>query len=111
MIKYYSKKLFFRPIYNNFKRTILFKKAMTDDIDIKENENSNTLVKNSSMSFKIYTKTGDKGQTSLLGGIRINKHDQIFDLLGDIDELNSYLGLVLYFFNFILFINLVLLLH
>lgn len=53
-----------------------------------------TLIKNSTMSFKIYTKTGDKGQTSLLGGTRVNKDNEIFDLLGDIDELNSYLGLV-----------------
>lgn len=71
-------------------------------------ENSNDindkLVKNSNMSFKIYTKTGDKGQTSLLGGIRVNKDNEIFDLLGDMDELNSYLGLVNYFL-FLIFIN------
>lgn len=47
-----------------------------------------------SKNYKIYTKTGDKGKTSLIGGIRKNKDDEIFFLLGDIDELNSYLGLV-----------------
>ena len=45
--------------------------------------------------FKIYTKTGDKGTTSLLGGKRCPKTDEIFSLLGDIDELNSYLGVVI----------------
>ena len=44
--------------------------------------------------MKIYTKTGDKGTTSLLGGKRCPKTDEIFSLLGDIDELNSYLGVV-----------------
>lgn len=45
--------------------------------------------------FKIYTKTGDKGTTSLIGGKRCPKTDEIFSLLGDIDELNSYLGVVI----------------
>jgi cob(I)alamin adenosyltransferase len=43
---------------------------------------------------KIYTKTGDKGQTSLIGGTRVFKsHDRIH-AYGTVDELNSYLGLV-----------------
>jgi hypothetical protein len=89
LIAYHSKRIS-KPIYNIIKRTLLFKKSMTENTN---NDNDN-LIKNSSMSFKIYTKTGDKGQTSLLGGIRVNKDNEIFDLLGDVDELNSYLGLV-----------------
>ena len=43
--------------------------------------------------MKIYTKTGDKGTTSLYDGNRIGKHEIIFDVLGQIDELSSRIGL------------------
>jgi cob(I)alamin adenosyltransferase len=44
--------------------------------------------------MKIYTKTGDKGKTSLIGGTRVFKsHDRI-EVYGTVDELNSYIGLV-----------------
>ncbi len=42
--------------------------------------------------MKIYTKTGDQGKTSLIGGVRIDKSDLALDVYGTIDELNSYLG-------------------
>ena len=42
--------------------------------------------------MKIYTKTGDKGSTSLLGGERISKADLLLDIYGTIDELNSFIG-------------------
>jgi cob(I)alamin adenosyltransferase len=45
-------------------------------------------------SMKIYTKTGDKGTTSLVGGTRVSKADLRIDTYGTVDELNSYLGLV-----------------
>lgn len=44
--------------------------------------------------MKIYTKTGDKGQTSLLGGKRLPKNHLRIDTYGTVDELNSFLGLV-----------------
>lgn len=44
--------------------------------------------------MKIYTKTGDKGQTSLYGGTRVSKHHIRIDSLGSVDELNSWLGLI-----------------
>jgi cob(I)alamin adenosyltransferase len=44
--------------------------------------------------MKIYTKTGDNGQTSLIGGTRVPKYDLRIECYGTIDELNSYIGLV-----------------
>ena len=41
---------------------------------------------------KIYTKTGDKGETSLLGGNRVPKFHPRVEAYGDIDELNSFIG-------------------
>lgn len=46
------------------------------------------------MAFKIYTKTGDKGETSLIGGTRVPKYDIRIEAYGTVDELNSYLGLI-----------------
>ncbi len=45
--------------------------------------------------MKIYTKTGDKGTTGLLGGKRIEKHSIRVESYGTIDELNAYIGLIL----------------
>lgn len=46
------------------------------------------------MSKKIYTKTGDKGTTSLLGGTKVSKDDWRLEAYGTIDELNSFVGLL-----------------
>jgi len=47
------------------------------------------------MSAKVYTKTGDKGTTGLIGGTRVSKSDVRIDAYGTVDELNSYIGLVI----------------
>ena len=44
------------------------------------------------MSAKLYTKTGDKGQTSLLGGKKVSKTDLRIEAYGNVDELNSFIG-------------------
>lgn len=46
------------------------------------------------MAQKIYTKTGDKGKTSLIGGTKIPKSDLRIETYGTIDELNSWIGFV-----------------
>lgn len=46
------------------------------------------------MAFKIYTKTGDKGKTGLIGGSRVSKADLSIEACGALDELNSHIGLV-----------------
>jgi cob(I)alamin adenosyltransferase len=44
--------------------------------------------------MKIYTKTGDKGETSLYDCSRVSKSCDLIDLIGDIDELNSFIGII-----------------
>jgi cob(I)alamin adenosyltransferase len=44
--------------------------------------------------MKIYTKTGDKGQTSLIGGVRVAKSNARIHAYGTVDELNSCIGVV-----------------
>jgi len=46
------------------------------------------------MTFKIYTKTGDQGQTSLIGGTRVPKHHIRIESYGTVDELNSWIGML-----------------
>src|ERR1700730_18270315 len=42
--------------------------------------------------LKIYTRTGDAGETSLFGGSRVAKNDARIEAYGTVDELNSFLG-------------------
>ncbi|MCB0575340.1 MAG: cob(I)yrinic acid a,c-diamide adenosyltransferase, partial [Saprospiraceae bacterium] len=44
------------------------------------------------MAFRIYTKTGDRGETALFGGRRVSKSHLRVDAYGTIDELNSFVG-------------------
>src|SRR5205085_12081909 len=45
------------------------------------------------LAMKIYTRTGDSGETSLFGGTRVGKDDPRVAAYGDVDELHAYLGL------------------
>ena len=51
------------------------------------------------MAQKIYTKTGDRGKTSLIGGTKVLKSDQRIEAYGTIDELNSWIGYIIDFIN------------
>lgn len=44
--------------------------------------------------MSIYTKTGDNGETSLFGGKRVHKCEELVEVYGSVDELNSWIGLV-----------------
>lgn len=44
--------------------------------------------------MKVYTKTGDKGETSLIGGTRVKKSHLRIEAYGTVDELNSFIGVV-----------------
>ena len=46
---------------------------------------------------KIYTRKGDLGKTSLLGGERYDKNSPYFQTIGDLDELNALLGVIIYY--------------
>lgn len=46
------------------------------------------------MAFRIYTKTGDAGETSLIGGARVPKNHIRIECYGTVDELNSWMGLL-----------------
>jgi len=46
------------------------------------------------MAIKIYTKTGDKGNTTLIGGTKVPKNDIRIETYGTVDELNSWIGLI-----------------
>ncbi len=44
--------------------------------------------------MKLYTKTGDYGQTGLIGGTRVSKNDVRIEAYGTVDELNTFIGLL-----------------
>jgi cob(I)alamin adenosyltransferase len=54
-------------------------------------------IHNNMTKMKIYTKTGDKGQTSLFTGQRVPKNDPFIEALGTVDECNSTIGVAISF--------------
>lgn len=46
------------------------------------------------MAFRIYTRTGDRGETGLFGGKRVSKDDIRIEAYGTVDELNAHIGMV-----------------
>lgn len=63
---------------------------MSDEQEKIKSKNCNTAVR----KMKIYTKQGDEGKTSLLGGERVWKDNQRIQAYGTVDELNAILGIV-----------------
>src|SRR5438876_4129091 len=53
---------------------------------------ANFLVCVYGICMKIYTKTGDRGDTRLFDGTKVRKHDDRVEAYGDVDELNSFIG-------------------
>lgn len=51
------------------------------------------------MAFKVYTKTGDKGSTALIGGTRVGKDHIRIEAYGTVDELNAQMGVVISYVN------------
>lgn len=66
---------------------------MENLLPLRSSECRSLSLKASSVALKIYTKTGDKGSTSLLGGTKVPKSHLRIEAYGTIDELNSHVGL------------------
>ncbi|CAL4139016.1 unnamed protein product [Meganyctiphanes norvegica] len=82
-----------RPIALSVSRFRLAEVARIN-YDKKSLSSIDILVRNSSnTSIKIYTRTGDRGDTSLFNGQRTNKNGAFITALGNTDELSSYIGL------------------
>ena len=61
---------------------------------LSEPEHLHDLHDQSTKHMKIYTKKGDEGKTSLIGGTRVSKNHKRIDAYGTVDELNSWIGLL-----------------
>jgi cob(I)alamin adenosyltransferase len=85
--------LFRRPRFFTFSTTSIFRSVrMSDDLTTLSSSTTSS-SSTSSRNYRIYTKTGDKGTSSLYNGQRRSKGDVFFEALGDVDELNGFIGL------------------
>lgn len=77
-----------------FKTSKRFQKFFLESSVNISKQNNLAVVIEQTYIMKIYTKTGDKGQTSLIGGTRVPKHHSRIEAYGTVDELNSFVGLI-----------------